>query len=93
MLLLASVVTPEQKRKELAARAKALWEAREAERQAKAQALLELRYRCAAHSTVGKTFFILKDEPLKYRSISEALLELHFRSAAHPTVGLVICPC
>jgi hypothetical protein len=48
-------MTPEQKRKELAARAKALWEAREAQRQAKAQALLELHFRCAAHSTVGKT--------------------------------------
>ena len=44
--LIASRETPEEKRAQLAQRAKGLWEAREAQRQATANALLERHFRC-----------------------------------------------
>ena len=44
--LINSKVTPEERRAALASRAKALWEAREAERQAEASALMERHFRC-----------------------------------------------
>lgn len=43
--LVNSKVTPEERRAALAARAKALWESREAERQAEASALMERHFR------------------------------------------------
>jgi hypothetical protein len=46
--LLNSKETPEERRASLATRAKALWEAREAERQAEASALLDRHFRCKA---------------------------------------------
>jgi cilia- and flagella-associated protein 53 len=45
--LLNSKETPEERRAALATRAKALWEAREAERQAEASALLDRHFRCS----------------------------------------------
>ena len=45
--LIAARQTPEEKRALLAQRAKGLWEAREAQRQATANALLERHFRCA----------------------------------------------
>ena len=48
--LMSSRVTPEEKRAALAARAKGLWEAREAERQATANSLLERHFRCVTMS-------------------------------------------
>jgi cilia- and flagella-associated protein 53 len=44
--LVNSKETPEERRAALATRAKALWEAREAERQAEASALLDRHFRC-----------------------------------------------
>lgn len=44
--LLNSKETPEERRTALATRAKALWEAREAQRQAEATSLLDRHFRC-----------------------------------------------
>lgn len=52
--LIASRQTPEEKRQELMRRAQGLWEAREAERQATANALLERHFRCAAARTAAR---------------------------------------
>ena len=45
--LIAAWETPEEKRAQLAQRAKGLWEAREAQRQATANSLLERHFRYA----------------------------------------------
>jgi hypothetical protein len=52
--LLTNRTTPEEKRAALAVRAKGLWEAREAERQAAANALLERHFRCALARCSGR---------------------------------------
>ena len=51
--LLTSRTTPDEKRAQLAARAKGLWEAREAERQATANALLERHFRCVSRQNAS----------------------------------------
>jgi hypothetical protein len=81
--LIASRQTPEEKKQALMRRAQGLWEAREAERQATANALLERHFRCAAaHTTVPKgeepTMFssnrVLKHFPMQNLHVAAELV-------------------